>query len=85
MMNRSVCIDIITSLLAIMGKTIPKLNLPSHHHLAEWELECEKLGLVRAWDLHYSAGVQSVSRNEGEHETMGPLPMLGDIASFFFN
>ena len=34
-----------------------------------------KLGLVRAWDLHYSAGVQSVSRNEGEHETMGPLPM----------
>ena len=35
-----------------------------------------KLGLVRAQDLHYSPGVQSVSRNEGEHETMGPLPMV---------
>ena len=35
-----------------------------------------KLGLVRAQDLHYSAGVQSVSRNEGEHETRGPLPMV---------
>ena len=35
-----------------------------------------KLGLVRAQDLHYSAGVQSVSRNEAEHETRGPLPMV---------